>query len=232
MMERIAALGADYVATIGALARTEAAEDAARIAAALKARAAALAVLALGAVWLNVAVLLWLMTTPYAIAGAFAIAAVALVAGFTMSAGARRAAAGLRPMQATRRVLAAEFSGSDPAVVHPPAPPMRADEASARLRDIRTELRETVALHRGPQGEPIDEPAVASFEPRSRTMRTVMWLWRVIPRVPAGTAVTSVLGLAALGSPKLRRLLAVVALLRNLGGHPRGAPHGGASSLP
>lgn len=228
MMDRIAALGAEYLATVGALARGEAAEDAVRIAAALRARVLGLAVLALGALWLNVAVLLWLLTTPYAVAGAFAIAAGALVAGLVMSAGARRAIAGLRPMQATRRVLAAEFSGRDPAAVHPP-PPMPAGTASARLRAIRTELRETVALHRGPQGEPLDAPEPVGFEPRSRTMRTLLWLWRAIPRVPAGTAVTGALGLVALRSPTLRRLLAILALVRNLGGPPRAASTAGAT---
>lgn len=221
MMDRIAALGADYVATVGALARTEAAEDAARIAAAVRARLIAALVLALGAAWLNVGVLLWLTTTPYAVAGAFAIAAVALVAGAVMSAGARRTMAALRPMQATRRVLAAEWSGRDPAAVPPPPSSMTPEAASARLHALRAELRETVTLHREPQDAPLDAPVPDAFEPRSRTMRTLLWLWRAIPRVPAGTAVTGALGLAALGTPRLRRLLAVVALLRNLAGHPR-----------
>ncbi|MFN7643466.1 MAG: hypothetical protein ACK5PW_10350 [Burkholderiales bacterium] len=196
MIERIAALGADYVGALGAL-------------------------------WLNVAVLLWLMTTPWAIPGAFAIAAVALFAGIVMASCARRAVSALHPMAATRRVLAAEIGGRDPAALHPPAAPMAAGEASARLRAIRVELRETVALDRGPDASATQAPVPARFEPRSPTMRTAMWVWRAIPRVPAGTAITGALGLAAVSSPRLRRLLAFVALLRNLGGHARQPPQGG-----
>jgi hypothetical protein len=230
MIERIAALGADYVGTLGAFALTEAAEDAARLRAAARATLFAVGVGALGAIWLNVAVLLWLMTTPWAIPGAFAIATVALFAGFVMAGGARRARSALHPMSATRRVLLAEIGGRDPAVSHPPPAPMGADEASARLRAIRIELRETVALDRGPDGAATDEPVPSRFEPRSRTMRTVMWVWRAIPRVPAATAFTGALGLVAVSSPRLRRLLALVALLRNLGGHPRPLPHGGPAA--
>jgi hypothetical protein len=221
MMERIVALGADYAATIGALARTEAAQDAARLRAAARATAIAAAVLALGAVWLNVGVLLWLLTTPHPILGAFAIGAVALVVGLVMSASARRGVESLRLLEGTRRVLADELGARDPSAPHAPSPPLHPAEAGARLHAIREELRETIALHRGPQGEPVEEPILASFEPRSTTMRTALWLWRAVGRVPQGTAMAGVLGLLALGSPKLRRLLAVLALLRNLGANPR-----------
>jgi hypothetical protein len=43
-------------------------------------------------------------------------------------------------------------------------------------------------------------------------------------------AVTSALGVMAVGGPHVRRLLAVVALLRNLGGHRRQSAPGGARS--
>jgi dihydroxyacetone kinase DhaKLM complex PTS-EIIA-like component DhaM len=250
MMERLVALGADYVTTIGGLARAELGHDAARIRAALRASAASAAVLAVGAVWLNVALLLWLLTTPHPIAGAAAIGAVALVAGLFMAGRARRDVDSLRVLESTRTVLAEEFGGRGrPAdgedagrapVAHPtatqpfvasrpmPVPIPTPAEARARLRAIREELRETVALHRGPHGEPVDEP-VQRFEPRSRTMRAAMWLWRAIPRVPSGTAIGSALGLVAVGSPRLRRLLALLALLRNLGGHARSSAHGTAS---
>jgi hypothetical protein len=59
-----------------------------------------------------------------------------------------------------------------------------------------------------------------------------MWLWRVIPRVPSGTALASALGMLAVNSPGLRRLLAAMALLRNLGGHPRPAARRPRSSHP
>jgi hypothetical protein len=226
MINRIAALGADYVGTLGALARTEATEDAARLGAAARVTLFAMLVSALGVLWLNVAVLLWLMTTPWAISGAFAIAAVALLVGVVMARGVRRALAALHPMAATRRVLAAEIGGRDPADAPSPPAPMEADEASARLRSIRVALRETVALDRRPDEVVTETPVSARFEPRSRTMRSAMWLWRAIPRVPAGTAITGALGLVAASSPRLRRLLALVALLRNLGGHPRPPPHG------
>jgi hypothetical protein len=227
MIERIAALGADYVGTLGAFALAEAVKDAARLRAAARATLFAVLVSAIGALWLNVAVLLWLMTTPWAIPGAFAIAAVALFAGIVLASRARRALSALHPMAATRLVLAAEIGEREPAAFQLPPSPMGADEASARLRAIRIELRETVALDRAPDAAATDEPLPSRFEPRSRTMRTVMWVWRAIPRVPAGTAITGALGLVAVSSPRLRRLLALVALLRNLGGHPRQSQHGG-----
>jgi hypothetical protein len=228
MIERIAALGADYVGTLGAFALTEAAEDAARLRAAARATLFGMLVSALGALWLNIAVLLWLMTTPWAIPGSFAIAAVALFAGIAMASRARHALSALRPMAATRHMLAAEIGGRGPSASHSSPEPMGADEASAKLRAIRVELRETVALDRGPHETVTDESAPARFEPRSRTMRTVMWIWRTIPRVTAGTAITGALGLVAVSSPRLRRLLALIALLRKFGGHPRQSPHGAA----
>lgn len=226
MIERIAALGADYLGTLAALARTEATEDAARLRAAARATLLAVLVSALGVLWLNVAVLLWLAMTPWAVSGAFAIAAVALCAGIIMASGARRDLFALHPMAATRRVLAAEIGGRDPAAFRAPPAPMGAEQASARLRAIRVQLHQTVALVRGPYEAATQAPLPPRFEPRSRTMRTVMWLWRTIPRVLAPTAVTGALSLAAVSSPRLRRLLALIALLRNLGGHPRQSSHG------
>jgi hypothetical protein len=226
MIERIVTLGADYASTLGALARTEAVEDFARLKRALRARIAAALVLALGVAWLNVAVLLWLLTTPYALAGAGAIAALGIVAGLAMSAGARRGTESLRLMEGTRRVLADEFSAHEPGVTRSAQAasiPIRPAEASARLHEIRAELRETVTLHHGAQGEPLEPVSGPHFEPRSKTMRSLMWMWRVIPRVPSSTALVSALGVLAVSSPRLRRLVAVMALLRNLGGHPRQA---------
>jgi len=218
MMDRIATLGADYVSTIGALARTEAAQDAARLRGALRATLTAAAVTALGALWLNVGVLLWLLTTPWAIAGAFAIGAITLLAGGVMAASARRGVESLHLLEGTRRVLAEEFGARGPAAATPFAQrALRPEEAGPRLRAIREELRETAALHRGPRGEPEDTPDVPRFEPRSRTMRTALWVWRAIGRMPQGTAMAGALGVLAVSSPRLRRLLAVLALLRNLG---------------
>ncbi|RPH45459.1 MAG: hypothetical protein EHM87_06355 [Burkholderiales bacterium] len=230
MIERIVGLGSEYVGTLAALARTEAAEDAARLRTAATATLLAVLVCALGLAWLNIAVLLWLLTTPWAIPGAFAIAAVAGVAGIVMLAGARRALGTLHPMQATRRVLAAEIGGREPGAPPLDSAPMNAEEAGLRLRSLRAALRETVSLGRGASADPAAAVAPPRFEPRSRTMRSAMWLWRTIPRVPAGTAITGALGVLAVSSPRLRRLLAMLALVRNLGGHARPAPRGGARS--
>jgi hypothetical protein len=235
MIERIVSLGADYASTLGALARTEALDDVAGLRRALRARIAAALVLALGVAWLNLAVLLWLLTTSHALAGAGMIAALGIVIGLAMSASARRAAGSLRFMDGTRRVLAGEFGTLEPGVARgaQAAPiPMRPAEVGARLHAIREALRETVTLHRGPQGEPVEPPSGLRFEPRSRTLRGLMWLWRVIPRVPSGTALASALGMLAVNSPGLRRLLAAMALLRNLGGHPRPAARRPRSSHP
>jgi hypothetical protein len=97
MIERIVALGGAYLGTRGALARTEALEDSARLRTAAWATLLAALVTALGVLWLNVAVPLWLMTTPWAIGGAFAFAAFAMLTGIVMSGSARRGMARLRP---------------------------------------------------------------------------------------------------------------------------------------
>jgi hypothetical protein len=175
MIERIVSLAAQYLSTVGALALTQAEQDLARWRRMLRARLAGAPVLATGLLWLNVAVLLWPMSTPYALAGAFAIAAAGIVAGLAMSARARRDAGSLTLL------------------------------------------------------EPVDGPR---FEPASRTMRGLLWLWRAIPRVPAGTALFGALGVLAVSSPRLRRLAAVMALLRNLGGHPRQAGSGPVPAYP
>ena len=234
MMERIVSLGADYVSTVGALARTEARQDLSRIGTALRARAIGALVLAVGIVWLNVAVLLWLLSTPYALGGAIVIAVVALAAGGLMSSRAGRGMARLTVLESTRRVLADEFRSREPlgmAMRAVPPEPIQPAEAAARLQAIREALRETVTLHRGAPSEP-SAAAAPSFEPRSRTMRGLMWLWRVIPRVPASTALFSALGVLAVSSPRLRRLVAVMALLRNLGAHPRPGSRGPYTSPP
>ena len=222
MMERIAALGVDYLATVMALARSEAGHDLDRVRSALKARMLAFAAIALGALWLNVALLLWLLTTPYAPVAALAIGVAALAVGLSMAAGARRRLAAVSPLAGTRRVLAAEFGAG---AADGPSAPLAPAEAAARLQAIREEVIESVSLHRGPENDPMASGSGAStgFQPRSRTMRTVLWIWRAIPRVPAGAAMASSLGVLAVSSPKLRRLLAAAALLRNLGGHLRGA---------
>lgn len=227
MIERIVSLGADYVSTVGSLARTEARQDLARIGTALRARLIGALVLAVGAVWLNVAVLLWLLSTPYALHGAIAIAVVGLAAGGLMSSRAGRGMPRLTVLDSTRRVLADEFSRRGPDGMPLPAAqpaPMLPAEAGVRLQTLREALRETLTLSRARSGEPIAEQAPA-FEPRSRTMRGLMWMWRVIPRVPSSTALFSALGVLAVSSPRLRRLVAVMALLRNLGAHPRQGAH-------
>jgi hypothetical protein len=234
MIERIVSLGADYVSTVGALARTEARQDLSRLATALRARLIGLVVLAVGAAWLNVALLLWLLSTPHALPGALAIGLLGLAVGGWMSSRAGRMTGRLTMLESTRRVLADEFGhrgGADMPMPEGLPERMLPAEAGVRLQAIREEMRETLTLHRGPQGEPVDE-YVQAFEPRSRTMRSLMWLWRVIPRVPAGTAMFSALGVLAVSSPRLRRLVAVMALLRNLGAHPRHGPHRPSMSPP
>jgi hypothetical protein len=180
----------------------------------------------LGAVWLNVALLLLLMRTDYPIVGAALIGVIALIAGLVFIVRARRSVEELRMLEATRRVLAEEFGGGDgsaplqahsPAMpVHVPAPMMPA-EASARLREIREEIRESMSLGSGQRIEMVDASG-RPFEPRSRTMRTMLWLWTALPRVPSGTAVAGTLGVIAVSSPTLRRLLALLALARTLVG--------------
>jgi len=230
MIERLIALGTDYVGTLGALARTEAAEDTRALRGALGATLFAVVVIATGALWFNVAVLLWLLSTGWAIPGAFAIAAVALLAGIALGTGARRRLSALRPMQATRRVLAEALGGGDPGLPRAAVSPIDADEAGARLRSIREALRRTLVQELDPLGGASGTPTAPRFVPRSRTMRSALWLWRAIPQVPSATAVTGALGVMAVGSPRVRRLLALVALLRNLGGHRRQSARGGARS--
>jgi hypothetical protein len=141
---------------------------------------------------------------------------------------ARRNAEQLRMLEATRRVIADELGVRDqPTQATVPTPdvapvrePMMPAEASARMREIRGEMREAVSLGKA-------EPVLLTtadgqqFEPRSRTMRTMLWVWQALPRVPSGTAVAGTVGLIAVSSPTLRRMVALLALARNLGGSRR-----------
>lgn len=238
MIERIVTLWAEYVATVGALAQGEAELDVQRLRRSLRARLIGAAVLVLGVAWLNVALLLWLLSTASPVTGAALIAVAVLAVGVMLWARAGRAAEPLQLFAQTRRVLGEELGmagglgvreglGSHQGVEASAAPvPMTAEEAGARLRAIREAVRETATFARGAGPGVADEPAAMRFEPRSRTMRTAMWVWRVLPRVPAGAALASAVGVLAVGNPRLRRLAAVLALLRNLGGRPRPADTG------
>ncbi len=235
MMERIAALGADYLATIGALARTEAVQDAARLRAAARATALAAAVTVLGVLWLNVGVLLWLLTTPYPIVGAFAIGAIVLLVGLAMGGVARAAASG---GCGCSRAPAGCSPTSSSAAIRP----------CSILRRRRCTRRSGRAAAHDPRGAARDRRAAPRTAGRSgggvrrdRALRAAQphdahraVLWRAIGRVPQGTAMAGAAGLLALGSPTLRRLLAVLALLRNLGARrpPSARPGRGASSFP
>jgi hypothetical protein len=224
-LERMTSLGTEYAATVAALARTEVRQDVERIKKSLLATAAGVAFVVLGGLWLNIALLLFLLRTPYPDVAALLIGAVALILGVILLARARRGTEHLRMLEATRRVLADEFGSAaepPPPTLGPPAPPapMMPAEASARLREIREEMRETVSLSSSHRVEYVNARGEV-FQPRSRTMRTLLWVWEALPRVPSGTAVAGALGLLAVSSPTLRRLLAVAALARNLGGSMR-----------
>jgi hypothetical protein len=227
MIEPIISHGADDLSTVGGFARTEAADDLARPRHALRARVLAALMLAFGVACLNVAVLLWLPTTTYAIVGAGALAAVGIVAGLVMSSGAWRATGSRRLVEGTRRVLAEELGPHEPGVTRSTqtAPITVCPAAAAdRLHGIRAELREAVSMQRGVPADTMAAPAGGPrFEPRSRPLRRLMLLWRVLPAVPSSTALVSVLGVIAASSPRLRRLLAPMSLRRNFAGHPRHA---------
>jgi hypothetical protein len=218
-LERLTTLGGDYAATLAALARTEVRQDVERIRKAMLGTAIGVAMAVLGGLWLNVAVLLLLLRTDYPIVGAAVLGSIALVVGIVFIARAWRNAEQLRMLEATRRVLADEFGAGVPPGLVPvaAAAPMMPAEASARLRELREEMRETVSLGAGPRVELVNARG-EHFEPRSRTMRVLLWVWAALPRVPSGTAVAGTLGVLAVSSPKLRRLLALLALARNLGG--------------
>jgi hypothetical protein len=229
-IERLGSLGGEYASTVVALARTEVRQDVERMKRSAVALAVGAALALAGVLWLNITVLLLLLRTPYPEVGAGLIGAIALIAGLVAFARARRNAEQLRLLEATRRVIADEFgAGEQPTQATVPTPevshsepPMMPAEASARLREIRGEIRETVSLKS-------TEPVVMvtsdghRFEPRSKTMRSLLWVWNTLPRVPSGTAVAGTVGVLAVSSPTVRRLVALAALARSLGGSMRKA---------
>jgi uncharacterized membrane protein YqjE len=228
-IERLGSLGGEYASTVAALARTEVRQDLERMKRSALALAIGVALALAGVLWLNITVLLLLLRTPYPEVGAGLIGAIGLIAGLVALARARRNAEQLRLLEATRRVIADEFGAEQPTQatvptpeVQVPQPPMMPAEASARLREIREEMREAVSLK---SSQPVVMLTADGhrFEPRSKTMRSLLWVWNTLPRVPSGTAVAGTVGVLAVSSPTLRRLVALAALARSLGGSLRKA---------
>lgn len=220
MANHLIRLIADYVATLALLARGEARRDMQHLMAALKRRAIGGALLFLGVLWINGALLILLLDSPYREIGPFIVGFVVLLAGYLAL---RSAPAPIdESLRATRDVFAAELnalgvgSQDDP---HPRPEPTPA-QAQVRLQAIRTELGMLLA----PPEVPADTPKVQArrdaqenFVPRSRTMRVLMALWGGhAPDSRLGTVAGSLLGFVALRSVKLRRIVSVLALARNV----------------
>lgn len=230
MITHLVRLLAEYVATLALLARTEAGQDFERLSALIKRRMISAGVALLGLLWVNVALVLWLLQTDWPVIGAFAIAAAALGAAWFLGRSPGGGADGV--LAQTREVVRAEMHAMgigtgdahapDGSPLAAPVETLSPAGARARLRAIRVEVglllappeRADLPGMPGSAGEP---GAAGGFSPRSRTMRLLMNVWGGPPETGAvGTVLGSLVGFLALRSRRLRRLAAFVGIARNL----------------
>lgn len=241
MITPIARLLSEYLATIAVLARDEAKDDLARMASLAKRRVLAAGAALLGLVWLNIALLLWIMQSEWRVLLALLVGVVAVVAAWIM---ARPGASAAKPMLSDTRALvheemqalglgadgdapstAASASGPDSSAAGASSAPVRPrlepETARAHLHDIRVEMGRLLAPTErageatGLAGEPGAAPPVG-FMPKSRTMQLLMAVWGGRPRGSAfGTVMSSLLGFVALRNRKLRRLATMIGMARN-----------------
>lgn len=244
MITPLARLLSEYLATIAVLARDEAKADLARMASLAKRRALAAGAALLGLVWLNAALLLWILQSEWRVLLALLVGVLAMVVAWVL---ARPGASGAKPMLSETRALVQEemqtlgFGASEPAsgpasgeapapgradaarggFAAPPAPRLEPATARVHLHDIRVEMGRVLAPTER-AGEAAGAPAAGSepppvgFMPKSRTMQLLMAVWGGRPRGSAfGTVTSSLLGFVALRNRKIRRLATMIGLARN-----------------
>ncbi len=228
MIKRVMTLLGSYLLTLSALAKTEATAEMQQLQA-MAVRKIAGAVLALlGFVWLNVALLLFLMTTSWPIVGALGIGVIGAVIGVVLLKSGH-APEGV--LVHTRDVVRGELAAMGVGVSHEPgapppdpllvAPPehLSPEGAAARLRMIRIEIGQQISPPDSPY-LPEGVPPLASrpdFVPKSATMRTVLGLWRTGQSQTGRKVLGGVLSLVALRNPTVRRGMAVAGFVKGVG---------------
>ncbi len=255
MIKRVLTLLGAYFLTISSMAKAEASADMRAIEAMVARKIVGAVVALLGLVWLNVALVLFLLTTPWPLEASLAIGVLAALVGIVLlrSGGKSRTA----PLSRTREVLRDEFAamgivGPTPAAspgtpdlqdlqssaglphaapagttaaaatapdpLLAPLPDLSPEGASARLREIRIEIGNEISPRQSPylpRGVP-PLPSRPDFVPRSKTMRTILSLYRTGQSGTGRKLAGGVLSLLALRSPGLRRAMAGAAMVRTI----------------
>lgn len=175
MIAQLARLLADYLGTFVSLARTEASNDIKSLLSVVTRWAMAAGAALLGVVWLNIALLLWLLQSPWRVGGALAVAVILLAAAWFLMR-SRTFSGGLLPQ--TRELVRAEVHaiGLDsndlskdlaqakaianpdatspvtrpaapaaPAPQRTPAPAMTPEDARTRVRALRNRIGQVLA---------------------------------------------------------------------------------------
>ena len=129
MISQLARLVAEYLGTFASLARSEAGHDLAQAVSALKRYAFAALAAVLGLLWLNIALLLWLLQSPWYIGGALLIGVGLMVAAWALTRTRLVAAGG--PLPHTRELVRAEIHALGIEGQHPAAHALAGGEAPA-----------------------------------------------------------------------------------------------------
>ena len=182
MIGQLARLVADYLGTFLALARTEAAHDLEHVTSTVKRWAFAAVAAVLGLLWLNIALLLWLLQSPWRIGGALAVAVVLLLVAWGLTRSSLLGARGALPH--TRELMRAEMhaigvdmhqqpgsgaSATDTAAAAiQPAQPMTPAIARARVRLTRNQIGQLIAPAEPPPPPPGTPRARAESAERAR----------------------------------------------------------------
>ena len=175
MIAQLARLLADYLGTFVSLARTEASNDIKSLLSVITRWAMAAGAALLGVLWLNIALLLWLIQSPWRVGGALAVAVILLAAAWfllrsrTFSGGmlpqtkalvrAEIHAIGLDSNDLSRDLAQAKAIANPdatspatqpaaapaPAPHRAPAPPMTPEAARTRVHALRNRIGQVLA---------------------------------------------------------------------------------------
>lgn len=229
--QRLFTLAATYLATLSTLARTELADDLAATKAALVRRGIAAGLLLLGFVWLNIALLVWLLQTEWRLLGPLAIGGIGVLLGLVLLFGSKAKMPG-GYLARTKAVVSDEIAAmgfasdrseeqkqrerdADPDQPPPVPERLSPEGAHARMRDLRIQLGQILSPTRAANyvegGAP---PPAVGFQPQSRTMQWMVDMYQTGAAKKLPAIAGSVVSLLVSRNPKLRRTVAMLALLR------------------